>query len=85
MAALQCYSMLTHQHSQIGLRSSTYHVGDKAFVAWCIQNGKVLFLGLEVCTSNLHSFPFVSLFLICVKSPGEVPENKHYYENPTTY
>lgn len=66
-------TLWTHQHSQVSLRRSSDHIGHKAFVAWRVQDGKVLFLSFKVRSAHLHSLPLVSLLLVSVQSPGEVP------------
>ena len=63
----------THQYGQVSLRRAPNHVGYEAFVAWGIQNGKVLFLCLKVCSAHLHSLALVSLLLVGVEGPGQVP------------
>lgn len=67
-------TLTTHQHCQISLRCATDHVRDKALVSRRVQDGEVLLFRLKIRTAYLHCFTLISLLLICIKSPREVPE-----------
>lgn len=66
-------SHLADQDSQVGLRCSSDHVGDKAFVSRGVQDGEMFLLCLKVSSPHLYRLPFVPLLLVCVQSPWQVP------------
>lgn len=79
-------SLQPHQDSQVSLRRSANHVGDEAFVSGGVQDGEMFLLGLKVSSPNLHRFPLVSLLLVCVQSPRQVPTpSKSYCTSTKTF
>lgn len=50
-----------HQHSEVGLRGPSDHVGYEALVPRRVQDCEMLLLSLKVCSSYFYSFAFVSL------------------------
>lgn len=63
----------SHQNRQVGLWRSTDHVGDEALVTGGVQDGEMFFLSLKVSSPDLDRLPLVSLLLVCVQSPRQVP------------
>lgn len=79
-------SLRPHQDSQVSLRRSADHVGDEALVSGGVQDGEMFLLRLKVSSPNLHRLPLVSLLLVCVQSPRQVPTpSKSYCVSTKTF
>ena len=70
----------TYEDSQISLRGSADHVGNKGLVAGRIQDGEVLLLRLEEGSAHLHCLALLSLLIIRVHAPRQVPASVGYDE-----
>lgn len=66
-------NVASHQDCKVSLWRSANHVGDEALVSGRIEDGEMFLLSLKVRSANLHRLPLVSLLLVCVQSPGQVP------------
>lgn len=61
------------EDTDIGLGSTTNHVGDIGLVAGGIENGVLALVGLEETATNLDSLTLGTLLVGQIKSPREVP------------
>ena len=61
------------EDTNIGLGSTTNHVGDIGLMAGSIKNGVLALVGLEETATNLDSLTLGTLLVGQIKSPREVP------------